>query len=151
MGKIKLTLLIIIIVVIALVVAALIINPGILGNKSLKNADIMKEIYGFSATIKKIDNNTLTLEASIPLADLTQVPTSTTLKITVDDQTQITKLKFPTEITDTTKPIYPKETQIQLSDLEPGDVISVSSAVNIYENLKNGTEFTITGIFITEN
>lgn len=150
MGKIKITLLIIIIVVIVLVAAALIIKFGGLGSKSLKNADIMKEIYGFSATIKKIDNNILTLEASIPLADMTQMPASTTLKITVDDQTQITKLKFPTEITDTTQPIYPKETQIQLSDLKLGDIINVSSAVNIYENLKNGTEFAITSIFITE-
>lgn len=151
MGKIKITLLIIIIVVIALVAAALIIKPGGLSNKSLKNVDIAKEIYGFSATIKKIDNNVLTLEASIPLTDMTQMPTSTTLKITVDDQTQITKLKFPTEIANTTKPIYPKETPISLSDLKAGDIISVSSAVNIYNNLKNGAEFSITGIFITEN
>lgn len=154
MGKIKIPLLIIIVVVIILLVVAVVLmlngQLGINSNK-IKNLDIAKEIYGFPAEIKGINDETLTLMALIPLADLTKEPVKATIKVTTDDQTKITKLIFPTEIKDNTEQIYPEEVSLQLSDLKVGDNINVFSKVNIYDSLKNGTDFVVTDIFVIEN
>jgi len=154
MGKIKISLLIIIIVVIALIAVAVILmlsdQPGISDNK-IKDLDIAKEIYGFAGEIKKIEGKTLTLAALIPLTDFTIEPAKTTIEITIDDQTRIARLKFPKNIQSGTKSIYPKETIIGLSDLKVGDNINISSKTNIYDNLKNGTDFVVNDIFITED
>jgi len=150
MGKINIILLIIIIIVVVLIAAAIIINPDILTTNSLKNADIAKEIYGFAATIKKINNNILTYEAMIPLADLTKEPIKTTLKTTISDETKIIKLKFPADIINATESVYPEQIPLKLSDLKVGDIINISSTANIYDSLKNGTEFAINDIFIVE-
>ncbi|HUT96259.1 MAG TPA: hypothetical protein VMW82_01685 [Candidatus Paceibacterota bacterium] len=154
MGRTKTPLLIIIVVVIILVVAALVLmlngQPKISDNK-IKNLDIAKEIYGFLGEIKEIKDKTLTLAAIIPLADLTQEPIKAIIKVATDDQTKITKLIFPTEIKDNTEQIYPEEVSLQSSDLKVGDNINISSKVNIYDSLKNGTEFIVTDIFIVGN
>ena len=154
MGKIKIPLLIIIVVVIILLVTALVLmlndQPRISDNK-IENLDIAKEIYGFPGEIKEIKDKTLTLTALIPLVDLTQELVKTTIEITIDDQTKITKLIFPTEIKDNTEQIYPEEVSLQLSDLKVGDNINISSKVNIYDSLKNGTDFVVTDIFVIEN
>jgi len=154
MGKIKIPLLIIIVVVIILLVTALVLmlndQPRISDNK-IENLDIAKEIYGFPGEIKEIKDKTLTLAALIPLVDLTQELVKTTIEIKIDDQTKITKLIFPTEIKDNTEQIYPEEVSLQLSDLKVGDNINISSKVNIYDSLKNGTDFVVTDIFVIEN
>jgi hypothetical protein len=142
---------IVIILVVAIVVVIVITKPGAqntTNNNSLKNVDIVKEIYGFSATIKKIDDKTLTIEGSIPTISGPTI--KTTIATLVTDQTKIVKLKFPTEIKDKTKPIYPEETILKLSDLKIGDNINVASTANVSDNIKNGTQFILTGIFIIE-
>lgn len=147
-------LVIIIILVVAIVVAVAVTKPSKqngtngTGDNTLKNVEIAKEIYGFSATIKKIDDKVLTLEASIPV--VTGEPIKTTVTALVTDQTKIVKLKFPTEIEDKTKPVYPEETPLKLSDLTVGEVINVASATNISDNIKNGTQISLTSIFVIE-
>jgi hypothetical protein len=148
MGKIKIVLLVIILIVVALIVVALLVKPIQTNNSSeLKNVDIAKEIYGFSAIIKKISGDTLTLESSIPLSDLTQEPFKTTLRAFVDDGTKIIKLKFPVKAEGE---IIPEETEIKLKDLKVGDNVTVTSATNAYDELKNGKKFLLINIFIVE-
>ena len=148
MEKRKLILPIIIFVVIALIVVALIIKfTGTNNNPALKNVEIAKEIYGFSATIQKINEDTLTLESTIPLVDLTQEPVKATVKAFVDDKTRIIKLKFPEE---TQEELIPEETIIELKDLKIGDKITVSSAINASDNIKNNEKFLLTDIFLVE-
>jgi hypothetical protein len=156
MGKAKIILIAVIIIVIAIVVVAIIITqPGKQNgtnntgdNESLKNVEIAKEIYGFSAVIKNIDDKILTLEGSIPAAS--GEPVKGTVEALVTDQTKIVRLKFPTEIKDKTKPVYPEETVLKLSDLKVGDKVNIASATNISDNVKNGTQFPLTSIFIIE-
>ena len=148
MEKRKLILPIIIFVVIALIVVALIIKfTGTNNNPALKNVEIAKEIYGFSAIIQKINEDTLTLESTIPLVDLTQEPVKATVKAFVDDKTRIIKLKFPKE---TQEELIPEETIIELKDLKIGDKITVSSAINASDNIKNNEKFLLTDIFLVE-
>lgn len=148
MEKRKLILPIIIFVVIALIVVALIIKfTGTNNNPALKNVEIAKEIYGFSAIIQKINEDTLTLESTIPLVDLTQEPVKATVKAFVDDKTRIIKLKFPKE---TQEELIPEETIIELKDLKIGDKITVSSAINASDNIKNNKKFLLTDIFLVE-
>lgn len=141
---------IIVVLVVAIVIVVVVVKPSkqnITNNDdALKKTEIAKEIYGFSATIKKIDDKILTLEGSIPV--VSGSPIKTTLTALITDQTKIVKLKFPTEIKDKTKPIYPEETTLKLSDLKIGDSINVASAINISDNIKNNTQFSITSIFI---
>lgn len=158
MKKAKIFILIIIIVaVITAVVLAIVIAPPKIGpGKNQKGADettkveIAEEIYGFSAEVKKIENETLFLDASIPLADATKTPITISVRALVNDATKIVKLKFPTEIKDKTKPVYPEETPLKFNDLKVGDKIDVAAATNISDNIKNSTEFTLTNIFIIE-
>ena len=148
MEKRKLILPIIIFVVITLIAVALIIKfTGTNNNPALKNVEIAKEIYGFSATIQKINEDTLTLESTIPLVDLTQEPVKATVKAFVDDKTRIIKLKFPEE---TQEELIPEETIIELKDLKIGDKITVSSAINASDNIKNNEKFLLTDIFLVE-
>ena len=148
MEKRKLILPIIIFVVITLIAVALIIKfTGTNNNPALKNVEIAKEIYGFSATIQKINEDTLTLESTIPLVDLTQEPVKATVKAFVDDKTRIIKLKFPKE---TQEELIPEETIIELKDLKIGDKITVSSAINASDNIKNNEKFLLTDIFLVE-
>lgn len=155
MGKTKIILAAVIIVIIAIIVVVIITKPGkkngtndIGDNKSLKNVEIAQEIYGFSAVIKNIDDKILTLEGSIPAAS--GEPIKGTVEASVTDQTKIAKLKFPAEIKDKTKPVYPEETALKLSDLKVGDNVNIASATNISDNIKNGTQFPLTSIFIIE-
>lgn len=151
MGKIKISLLIIIVVVIILVIAAVILMlNGQLINTGLKNVEITEEIYSFPAEIKGIKDETITLLASIPLFDSSNPPVKATVKITIDDQTKIAKLIFPAEIKDKTKPIYPEEILLTLNDLKIGNIVDVSSKINVYDNLKNNTAFVAAEIFIIE-
>lgn len=158
MNKAKIFILIIIIaVVIAAVVLAIVIVPPKIGpDKNQKGAgettkvEIAKEIYGFSAEIKKIEGKTLFLDASIPSADATKTPTKISVRVLVNDATKIVKIKFPTEIKDKTKPVYPEETPLEFNDLKVGDKIDVAAATNISDNIKNSTEFTLTNIFLIE-
>jgi len=152
MRKTKIILIAIIVVVIAVVVVAIVIKPikqngtnNTSDNNSLKSAEIAKEFYGFSAVIKGIDDKTLTLEGSIPAAS--GEPVKRTVEALVTDQTKIAQLKFPTEIKDKTKPVIPEEIVLKLSDLKVGDSIDVASATNISDNIKNGTQFSLTNIF----
>lgn len=150
MGKIKTIFLAIIIIVIIALIVFIIIKTNKTNNPSLKNTEISKEIYGFSAVIKKINNNTLTLEASILLADTSKEPITATIKALTDDQTKITKLTFPAAVEDKTKPIYPEEITLQLSELRVGDKINASSTINISEKLKNGEVFLLNSIWVIE-
>ncbi|HUT96002.1 MAG TPA: hypothetical protein VMW82_00305 [Candidatus Paceibacterota bacterium] len=144
-----------IVVIIVIVIAVIITKPGkqngtnnTSDNKSLKNVEIAQEIYGFSAVIKNIDDKVLTLEGLIPAAS--GEPIKGTVEASVTDQTKIVGLKFPAEIEDKTKPVYPEETVLKLSDLKVGDSINIASATNISDNIKNGTQFPLTSIFIIE-
>jgi len=156
MKKAKIFILIIaIIAVIAAVVLAIVIAPPQIGpgkNQEgageITNVEIASEIYGFTGEIKEIKDNTLTLEATIPLADVQKEPTKITLTALVTDQTKIIKLKFPAEIKDKTKPVYPEETVIKLSDLKVGDKVDVAAISNLSEKIENGTEFSLDRIFI---
>jgi len=143
----------IVVVVIVLIVVAIFISK----NKPIKNSEqlptdkeVIKEIFGLAGNIKKIEDNTLTIETSMPLLDLTQEAVKTTLIMTVNDQTTISKIKIPTKITDKTKPIYPEEIMLKFSDLKVGDKISVSCAENIIENIKTDKPIIIKTIFVTE-
>jgi hypothetical protein len=146
MGKIKLILLVIILVIAGLIIVTLVLNPT-KNSAPLKNIEIAKEIYGFSATIQKINGDTLTLESIIPLIDLTQEPIKTTVKAFVNDDTRIIKLKFPDE---TQNELIPEETIIELKDLRAGDKITVSSATNASDSIKNNEKFLLTDIFLIE-
>ncbi len=156
MKKAKIFILIIAIVaVIAAVVLAIFIAPPKIGpgkNQAgageITNVEIASEIYGFTGEIKEIKDNTLTLEATIPLADAQKEPTKITLTALVTDQTKIIKLKFPTEIKDKTKPVYPEETVMKLSNLKVGDKIDVAAINNLSEKIQNNTEFSLDRILI---
>ena len=156
MKKAKIVLVIIIIVIIVFAVLKFVLlprkttlNTNPTGGGAI-NIEIAKEIYGFSAEIKAINGKTLTLDASIPLADTTKTPEKISVKAVVNDTTKIVKLKFPTEIKDKTKPVYPEETPLNFSDLKVGDKINVAVASNVSDNIKNGTEITLITIFIVE-
>jgi hypothetical protein len=156
MKKAKIFILIIaIIALIAAVVLAIVsappqIGPGKnqAGAGEITNVEIASEIYGFTGEIKEIKDNTLTLEATIPLADIQKEPIKITLTALVTDQTKIVKLKFPTTIKDKTKPVYPEETVIKFSDLKVGDKIDVAAIKNLSEKIENGTEFSLDRILI---
>lgn len=98
--------------------------------------------------IKNIDDKILTLEGSIPAASEETI--KGTVEASVTDQTKIVKLKFPAEIEDKTKPVFPEETALKLSDLKVGDNVNIVSATNISDSIKNGTQFPLTSIFIVE-
>jgi len=141
----------IVVVVVALIVVAVFISE----NKPIKNSEqlpadkeVVKEIYGLTGNIKKIGDNTLIIETSVPLSDLTQEAIKTTLVVTVNDQTKISKLKFPTEIIDKTMPIYPEETILKFSNLKIGDKISISCTENIIEDIKTDKPIIIKDVFI---
>jgi len=157
MKKAKIVLVIIIIVIIVFAVLKFVLlprkttlNTNPTGGGAI-NIEIAKEIYGFSAEIKAINGKTLTLDASIPLADTTKTPEKISVKAVVDDTTKIVKLKFPKDIpADSKAPVYPEETPLNFSDLKVGDKINVAVASNVSDNIKNGTEITLTTIFIVE-
>jgi len=152
MKKPILFILIVIIVVILIIVAILASK-----DKPIKNSEqlpidkeVVKEIYGLAGNIEKIENNTLTIETFVPLSDLTQEAIKTTLIMTVNDQTTISKVKIPTKITDKTEPVYPEEIMLKLSDLKVGDKITISCTENIIENIKTDKSIIIKSIFVTE-
>lgn len=148
----KILLIIAIVAIIAIVVVAIILLGKNKDNEPTKfdekNVEIAQEIYGFTAVIKNINDQVLTLEGSIPA--VSGEPIKGTVKASVTDQTKIVRLKFPTEIEDKTKPVYPEEIVLKLSDLKVGDSINIASATNISDNIKNGTQFSLTSIFIIE-
>jgi hypothetical protein len=117
-------------------------------NETLKNSEIIQEIYGFSATIKNIDDKTLTLEGTIPMTNGSV--TKGTAKAIITEQTEISKLKFPNETENKSEPILPQKTDIKFNELKIGDNINIVSIKNIYDNLKNGTSFSLDKIFIIE-
>lgn len=154
--KAKLPLIIVIIVVIALVVVAIVIGTpkkegeeGTQGEavKSFKDIEIAKEIYGFSAEIKEINDKTLTLESYVPLADEKAEPVKGIVKAKITDNTKIFKLIFPKETTKNTEPVQPQEIEMKFEDLKVGDKINIGATNNVSENIKNGTEFEINDIF----
>lgn len=148
----KILLIIAIVAIIATVVVAIILLGKNKDNEPTKfgekNVEIAQEIYGFTAVIKNINDKVLTLEGSIPAAS--GEPIKGTVEALVTDQTKIVRLKFPTEIEDKTKPVYPEEIVLKLSDLKVGDSINIASATNISDNIKNGTQFSLSSIFIIE-
>lgn len=157
--KAKLPLIIVIVVVVILVVVAVILGnakktgeEGTSGELTdLKSVELAQEIYGFSADIKAIKDKTLTLEAWVPLADETAEPVKGLIKARVTDNTKIVKLTFPEEIpTDTAEPIYPEEINMTFEELKVGDSIDIGTVDNVSENIKNGTEFLLSHIFIIE-
>lgn len=151
--KAKLPLIIVIIVVIALVVVAIVIGmskkegeEGTQG-EAFKDVEIAKEIYGFSAEIKEINDKALTLESYVPLADEKAEPVKGIVKAKITDNTKIVKLVFPKQITEGTEAVQPEETEMKFEDLKVGDKINISATNNVSENIKNGTEFEIKDIF----
>lgn len=117
-------------------------------SETLKNSEIIQEIYGFSATIKNINDKTLTLEGTIPMTN--GGITKGMAKAIITEQTEIAKLKFPNETENKSEPILPQKTNIKLNELKIGDNINIVSIKNIYDNLKNGTPFSLDKIFIIE-
>jgi hypothetical protein len=156
MAKSKIILLIIVVVIIiAAVVLAVVLTgkkgPGGEEEKPLieEGVVIATEIYGFSAQITGIKDKTLSLDASILLADATQAPITVPIKVSVTDETKITKLEFPKDIPEgSTEPIYPKETALSLNDLKVGDKIHAVAVENVSEKIKSGTEFPIKEILM---
>lgn len=156
MLKLKPPLLITIIVVIVLVILAIILFPTKKKESqestitSLKDVNIAKEIYGFSAEIKVIKDKTLTLDASIPLTDTTKTPEKISVKAVVNDATKIIKMKFPAEPAEKDKPVFPQETPLKFSDLKVGDKINIAFRENVSDKLKAGEQLTIKDLFIVE-
>ena len=157
MVKSKIILLIIVIVVIIAAVVLAVVLTGKKGpggeegkGKPIEEGVVIAtEIYGFSAQITGIKDKTLSLDASILLADATQAPITVPIKVSVTDETKITKLEFPTDIPEgSTEPIYPKETALSLNDLKVGDKIHAVALNNVSENIKNGTEFPLREILM---
>jgi len=143
-----------IVVIVAIVVVAIILlyknrSTGPTGS-DVKN-EIAKEIYGLTATIKKIKGKILTLEAMIPPVDTQKSQVGATIKATVTDQTKIVKIIFPEDVAiDSKEPIYPEETILNFSDLKVGDEIDIGMTENVYEKIINQTEFDINTIYIIE-
>jgi hypothetical protein len=163
MAKSKIILLIIVVVIIIAAVVLTVILTGKKGLKGEKGAApsegkpieegtvIAESVYGFSAEIKGIKDKTLSLDASILLADTTKPPLTVSVKGTITNDTKIVMLEFPKELSaDPTKPNYPKEIKMSFSDLRVGDKINVGTFTNVSENIKNNTEFPIKNIFIFE-
>jgi hypothetical protein len=162
MVKSKILLLIIVVVIIIVAVVLAVILTGKKGpggeetvpgeGKPIEEGTVIAEsVYGFSAEIKGIKDKTLSLDASILLADTTQPPLKVSAKGTVTNDTEIVMLEFPKELSpDPTKPNYPKEIKMSFSDLRMGDKINVGTFTNVSENIKNNTEFPIKNIFIFE-
>jgi uncharacterized membrane protein YdfJ with MMPL/SSD domain len=157
MGKIKLSILIAIIVVIALVVLAIILVPNTkLGRgpeikiTPLNDVSIAKEIYGFSGEIKVIKGKVLTLEASIPLADESAGLTKAIVKVAVNDQTKLVKMKFPAQPTEKNEPVFPEETTLNFSELKLGDKVNVAFPENVSDKLKAGEQLIANDLFIVE-
>lgn len=154
--KIKTPILIVIIVVIILIVLAIIFSgwkkeekgaPE--GESPLKNVNIAKEIYGFSAILKEIKDNTLSLDAWIPLAQETEGLVKATLTAIVNDDTEIFELEFSKkQPKDLEEPVYPKKTKMELGDLKPEDKIDVGAISNISDSIKNNAEITLKYIFL---
>ena len=159
--KAKLPLIIVIVIVIILIAVDIFLggdknngnngDNGKINDQSLKDVEISSEIYGFSAEIKGIKDKTLTLEASILTTDESANPVKTTVRALVVDNTRIVKLSFPEEVpTDLDEPVYPEETELSFGELKVGDKIDVGAVNNVSENIKNGTEFELSHIFIIE-
>lgn len=143
---------IIIVLVAAAVVLVLVFNCGKKeGEPKAESLDIIDEVYGLYGEIKEIQDKALIVEALILLKDGEKEPIKQEVKILINEETNILKLKFPEEIPeDSTKPIYPKETKISFDDLEVGDKIDIKMAENVAENIKNKTEFAVSIINVIE-
>lgn len=149
--KAKPLLIIVIVILVVLIIIAVILEILKKGEeeKGLKEIEIAKEIYGFSAEIKGIEGKTLTLEAWIPLADAERESVKERVKAVVTDQTKIVKLKFPEEIpADSQEPVYSEEQEMKFEELEIGEKIDVAAVDNVSEKIKNGLEFEVNQIFI---
>lgn len=156
----KIPLIIAIILVVAVVVLVIIFGPEKEGKEGVtpeeegptieEGVEIAEEIYGVSGEIKEIKGKTLMVEAWIPLADVEAQPVKAIVKGVVTDETGIVKLKFPEITEETEEPVFPEETEMSFDELKVGERIDIATVDNISENIKNGTEFNISDIFIVE-
>ena len=112
---------------------------------------IAENIRGFSGEIKEISGQTFLIEAKILLADPEKEPITKIVKVLVADNTKISKLEFPKEIpAGSTKPVFPKETEISFNDLKLGNKIDVVAGEDISGKIKNNEEILASIINIAE-
>lgn len=149
----KKTLIIIVVVVVVLVV---LITAFVVVFKKPKTElepealEIAEDIPGLAGVIKEIRDRTLLVEANILLTDLEKKPIKQIVKMVVNDETKISKLEFPIEISAGSEPVSPKEIEISFNDLRIGDRINVLTVSNVSENIKNKTEFAVKAINVVE-
>lgn len=148
MKKIYLQLLITLVVIIVLVAGAIILFPNRKEGAPLKNANIIKDLYGFSGMIKAIKEKTLTLSASIPSAEENVSLIKADVKILIDEQTRIYGIKFPKTAPEKDKPIETTEIPLNFNDLSIGDTINVSFVENISDKIKAGEQLVAKDLFI---
>ncbi len=100
---------------------------------------VPKVLYNLAGLIKKMENRTIFLEASIPQVDENGNPSQITeiRKITVKPDAKISRLTFVAQ--EGTDEKVPKENQITLADLKIGDYIEVISNKDISQE----TEFEV--------
>lgn len=108
-----------------------------------KLAEITKDIKGISGKIIAVGKDTITIEALIMMKDTTKAPIKHNVKVTVDNNTLITKLTFPSpeKIMGSKDPIVPKEETLKLGDLKIGYTVDIRADKNIYDSIKAGTPF----------
>lgn len=136
---------VIVVIIIVLIIAFFLRKPKV------EEPVIAEEIYGLSGEIKEISSNTLLVEANILLADLSQEPIKKTIKVIVNNETDILSLKFPEQIPKgNDDPVFPEEKEIRFSDLSIGDKIDMLMTGNISENIKNKTEVIAKSINVVE-
>lgn len=106
-------------------------------SQKIPKITVPEVLYNLAGLIKKIENGTIFLEASIPKVDENGNPSQITeiRKITVKPDAKISRLTFVAQ--EGTDEKAPKENQIILTDLKVGDYIEVISN----KDISKSTEF----------
>ena len=93
-----------------------------------------QKIYGFSGTITKINDNSITVDAMI--AKKNGSIKNKIRTISIDQNTEITELKIPTAINGQIPiNVQPIETKIKISDLKINDKIDITIDPENQKNL----------------
>lgn len=149
MAKTK-TLFIVLIILLVIAVILAVISCFIKKPKS-EEVVIADKLRGFAGEIKEIQGRVLSVEAKIPLADPAEEPIKKIIKVVVADNAKILKLEFPEKITaGSTKPVFPKETEINFNELKVGDKIDARTKEYISEKIKNNEEILADTINVVE-
>ena len=129
-------------ILIALIIILVIILILFIPKKKLTQAE---EVYGISGTITKIRNDRIIIKASIIYTSGTQ---KTRRRIAmINQETLIAELEFP-EITpeNRTEPIVPKQTRIELEELEKEQKVDITTK----ENISGLKKFTAESIIVNK-